>query len=303
MGAEKNEKDSVIRVVSGLRDLATNTIVGILGVIATVFGLIANSPDAKNILLCISMLLLIIVTATYIWRYNRDERARNASSRQMSYPAYFELVRGPLERKLASEYDNIASGLLPLYGGKVREAPEILIPKLAELPSVDRHIRAVDLTTDPVLLSTRVAYLEANRTFIAAGGTVERVFVCEQQKLAEQEFCKRFLKVVEEHREIGVNCGLVVRDPLPPELAVDIIVFGPGAVMIEAEQGTADYARGRSEVWFMGVDRWIAKFESLWGPAGAPSATRRLQSYEMAARPMLGGGWEPERIIEVLAAR
>jgi hypothetical protein len=55
-------------------------------------------------------------------------------------------------------------------------------------------------------------------------------------------------------------------------------------------------------VYFKGVERWIGRFESVWG-RGADSAPRVLQAYEAAARPMLDAGvWDDDRAASTVAS-
>lgn len=301
MGAQKREKDPVSRIVTGLGGQAMAAVLTIVSLVAMVYGWVAHSPDAKNLLLGAETLLVVAVVGGYMWLHNAYIRLRRANSRQMSDPAYFELVRGPLERDLVSDYEDIADGLLWLYAAKVREVTEFLMITLAEAKASDRRVRAVDLTVDPGLLATRTNYLAVNRKFITAGGAIDRLFICWSKDLTDEGFAENFLALVAEHKKIGVRCGLAVRDPLTSDLAMDYIVFGTGAVLVEEEQGTEDYTRGRSQVRFKSTDRWIAKFESVWGVGGTPAAALRMQAYETTVRPMLNGaGWDGIRVKESL---
>jgi hypothetical protein len=303
MRAEQRGQEPLARLGSVLGSQAMSAALTIITLIVTVAGWIAHSPDAKNIFLGAETLLVMSVSGGYMWLHRKYIRLRRANSRQMSDPAFFDLVRSPFEDELTSDYEDIADGWLWLYAERVREVTRDLIRKLVESSSSVRRVRAVDLTTDPDLLATRLTYLAMNKTFIEAGGKVERVFVCRQEDLTNQKFCERFLKLVEAHRQIGVHCGLAVWDLLSSELAMDFVVYGTGAVLVEQEQGTVDYKRGRSCVYFKNIDRWIAKFEALWDVGGTPSAALRLQSYEAAARAFPGDVWDTERINESLAAR
>ncbi|MEU0374269.1 hypothetical protein ABZ070_29235 [Streptomyces sp. NPDC006283] len=87
-----------------------------------------------------------------------------------------------------------------------------------------------------------------------------------------------------------------MRDWVRADQAVDVVIFAAAAVLVEEEQGDADYNRGRSSVYFKGVERWIGRFESVWGH-GADSAPRNLQAYEAIVRPMVdAGAWDDDRV-------
>jgi hypothetical protein len=90
-----------------------------------------------------------------------------------------------------------------------------------------------------------------------------------------------------------VQCGIAVRDRLRADQAIDFVVFANAAVLVEEEQGDAEYTRGRSSVYFKSVERWSGRYESVWGH-GAQAAPFVLQTYEVAARPMLepGAVWD-----------
>ncbi|GHF74118.1 hypothetical protein GCM10010218_64060 [Streptomyces mashuensis] len=135
---------------------------------------------------------------------------------------------------------------------------------------------------------------------IEAGGEIQRLFIAYRDDLARESYARGLLALISQHREIGVTCGLAVRDQLRPELAVDYIVFAAAAVLVEEEQGDAEYTRGRSSVHFKGVDRWRDRFTSAWGH-GADSAPMALQKYELLTRPMLDGGtWDTDRVTQAV---
>ena len=79
-------------------------------------------------------------------------------------------------------------------------------------------------------------------------------------------------------------------------------MISKAAVLLEEEQGDADYRRGRSSVYFKQVERWAGRFESVWGH-GSDSAPFTLQSYEAAVRPLLDAETWNEPAIQRAAAR
>ncbi|MEU2516099.1 hypothetical protein [Streptomyces syringium] len=122
------------------------------------------------------------------------------------------------------------------------------------------------------------------------------MFIVHRDDLARESFARDLLTLISQHRQGGVTCGLAVREALRPEQAVDYIVFAAAAVLVEEEQGDADYTRGRSSVHFKNITRWQERFEAAWGH-GADAAPMALQNYEILARPMLDGStWDTDRI-------
>ncbi|MFC5144605.1 hypothetical protein [Streptomyces aureoversilis] len=100
--------------------------------------------------------------------------------------------------------------------------------------------------------------------------------------------------------QFGVACGLAVRKHLRPDQTVDFIIFADAAVLIEEEQGDADYHRGRNSVYFKDSARWAQRFESAWGH-GADSAPMALQAYDLFTRPLLdGSNWDTGRVTQAV---
>lgn len=305
MGAESTRKTDLIdRIGSAIGSPLIASVVAIISAAGTVSGWVAHSSDLKDVLLGGSFLVNVVVVASLMSVRGAYLRLRRANSDQMDDPVFYELVREPIERELLSEYQDIADGLIQVYGSKVRKTADLFLAALSDSRNSERRIRAVDLTTNPALLRTRTPYLEANRRFIVAGGAIDRLFVCRREHLIDELFAKEFLALVDEHKASGVRPGLAVREALRAEQAVDYIVFGTGVVLIEEEQGDQDYTVGRSWARFKGTAGWIATFESVWGASDATSpAMLRLQSYETIVRAMIAGGtWEPKRILECLSA-
>jgi hypothetical protein len=232
--------------------------------------------------------------------YIHLRRANNL--RTMDDARYYDLVRSELERELLSDYGEIADGHLRVYASGVPRLSVLLVKTLIEARSEPQRILAADLTTNPTLLAQRREYIAANRRFTESGGRIDRLFIVYRDDLVTQDFARSLLELIGQHRDLGVTCGLAVRDRLRAEQAVDVVVFASAAVLVEEEQGDADYQRGRSSVYFKGVERWIGRFETVWGH-GADSAPRILQAYEAAARPMLdAAAWDDDRVASTVDA-
>lgn len=87
-----------------------------------------------------------------------------------------------------------------------------------------------------------------------------------------------------------MQCALAIRDRLRADQAIDFVVVSDAAVLVEEEQGDAEYIQGRSSVYFKQVERWAGRFESTWGH-GSNSAPFALQRYEAQVRPMPAATW------------
>jgi hypothetical protein len=161
----------------------------------------------------------------------------------------------------------------------------------------DNHVKAVDLTTNPYTLLTRTEYLAANRHLIQSGGSIQRIFICHTASLLEADFVKGLLQVVDRHRGAGVECGLAIRESVRPDDAIDAVVFGRAAVLVEHAQANTEYTSGWSAVYFKRVDAWSARFARLWQRNESPAAPVLLASFEAVVRPMLIiGSWNPDSI-------
>ncbi|MER5870531.1 hypothetical protein [Streptomyces sp. NPDC002044] len=215
---------------------------------------------------------------------------------------YYDKVRAQLEAELISDYSEIADGHLRVYASEVPRLSALLVKTFTEAQAQPQRILAADLTTNPTLLTGRREYIAANRRFTDGGGRIDRLFIVHAADLAKEDFARSLLELIGQHRDLGVTCGLAVRDRLRADQAVDVVIFANAAALVEEEQGDADYQRGRSSVYFKGVARWADRFESAWGN-GADSAPRALQRYEAAARPQLdAGAWDGARISGAVAS-
>ncbi|MER6144939.1 hypothetical protein ABT174_33730 [Streptomyces sparsogenes] len=201
-----------------------------------------------------------------------------------------------------SDYGEIADGHLRVYASEVPRLSVLLVNTLIDSQSLPKRILAADLTTNPSLLTRRREYLAVNRRLVEAGGTVDRLFIAFADDLVREEYARELLQLITHHRQLGGTCGLAVRDRLRADRAVDVIIIADAAVLVEEEQGDADYTRGRSSVYFKGAERWIGRFESVWGH-GADAAPQILQRYEATVRPMLDGTtWNSDRVRETVDA-
>lgn len=287
--------DFVTRLLSVLSAPAVNVAVGLLGLAVPIAAWSASRVSVKNALLVVETVLLLLVITNHLILRRMFVQLRRANNRDMSDPEYFDRVRSHLEEDLIADFGELASGHLQVYASEVPRLSVLLLRSLIDCSVQPRQVLAADLTTDPSLLTTRREYLAVNRLLIEQGGTVKRVFICWSRDLASKDFTQKLLALVDHHRDLGVQCGLAVRDGLRAEQAIDFVVVAQSAVLVEEDQGDVSYIRGRSSVYFKGVGRWIGRFESIWGH-GTVSSAAALTSYERTTRPMLANGsWDADK--------
>ncbi|MEY9846292.1 hypothetical protein ABH940_003379 [Streptacidiphilus sp. BW17] len=267
-------------------------VLAVVGLITPFVGLFSHLVNLK-VLFVVETVVVLLLFATLLWTRSAYLQLRRANTKLMSDGHFFDLMRSQLEQDLIDNFGDIADGHLQVYATEVARLSVMLFATLQSSQSQPRRVLAADLTTSPNLLTQRREYLNANRRFIEDGGQVNRLFICYLADLAREDYARRLLELVDHHRSLGVTCGIAVRDRLRADQAVDFVVFSAAAVLVEEEQGDADYTRGRSSVYFRQVERWTGRFESVWGH-GSASATFTLQGYEAAVRPMLisGAQWD-----------
>lgn len=293
-------RDPLTRITNALGSPVLGAVIGIAGFVTPVVGWAVDRVNLK-ILLVVQGVLILVLAAGHLWTRRAYIHLRRANNlKAMDDAQYYDLVRAHLERELISDYAEIADGHLRVYASEVPRLSALLVATLTDAASEPRRILAADLTTNPQLLNLRREYFAANRRFTENGGTINRLFIAYRSDLVKQDYAQALLELIGRHRDIGVTCGLAVRDRLRADEAVDYVVFAGAGVLVEEEQGDADYTKGRSSVYFKGIDRWRTRFEGVWG-TGADSAPRVLQAYEAAARPMLdAGNWDEQRAATAL---
>ncbi|MER6563560.1 hypothetical protein ABT300_38750 [Streptomyces sp. NPDC001027] len=295
------QADPVRRARDWLASPVLNAVIGIAGIAVPVVAWVNDRAGVKNALLIIETVLVIALTANHLWlrrRYITLRRTNNIHA--MDDARFYDLIRNQLERELISDYGEIADGHLRVYATEVPRLSVLLLKTLVDSRTDPLRILAADLTTNPSLLTQRREYLAANRRLLEAGGTVQRLFICYRADLINEAYARNLLELITLHRQMGVTCGLAVRDRLRADQAVDVIIIASAAALVEEEQGDADYSTGRSSVYFKGIERWIGRFESVWGH-GTDSAAMTLQTYESVARPMLDGqSWTSDRAAETV---
>ncbi|MET9324993.1 hypothetical protein ABZX75_33350 [Streptomyces sp. NPDC003038] len=294
--------NTLSRATQALGSPALGAAVGIAGLVVPVVGWAAERVNLKLLLLIQAALILVLVAGHYWMRKTYIHLRRANNLKAMDDAQYYDRVRSQLEAELISDYGEIADGHLRVYASEVPRLSALLVRTVTDAQAQPQRILAADLTTNPTLLTGRREYIAANRRFTETGGTIHRLFIVFAADLAKEDFARSLLDLIGQHRDLGVTCGLAVRDRLRADQAVDVVIFAQAAALVEEEQGDADYQRGRSSVYFKGVARWTDRFESVWGH-GADSAPRTLQAYEAAARPQLdAGAWDETRISATVAS-
>ncbi|MEU6481040.1 hypothetical protein ABZ858_30015 [Streptomyces sp. NPDC047017] len=267
-----------------------------MGIVTPIIAWLTARGTTKNVLLIAETVIVMMLVGSHIWLRKRFIQLRRSNNlRDMDDAYYYDLIRAKLEHELVSDYGAVADGHLQVYASEVPRLSVMLVQALLEARSQPQRVLASDLTTDPGLLTRRREYLAANRQLLQAGGTINRLYIAYERDLVREDYARSLLQLIDHQREMGVTCGLAVRDRLRADQAVDVIIISAAAALVEDEQGDADYTRGRSTVHFKGVGRWITRFESAWGN-GADSAAAALRTYENTARPLLGSAWDDIRI-------
>ncbi|CAM5594306.1 hypothetical protein [Streptomyces abikoensis] len=289
-------RDSGSRAVDALASPALTNLIGLAGIITPLAAWLTARGTTKNALLVAETVIVMALVASHIWlqrRFITLPRANNLKA--MDDAQYYDLVRAKLENELISDYNAVADGHVQIYASEVPRLSVMLVQTLLESQSQPQRILAADLTTDPALLTRRREYLAANRQLLQSGGTINRLFIAKERDLVREDYARDLLNLISQHRDMGVTCGLAVRDRLRADQAVDVIIIASAAALVEDEQGDADYTKGRSTVHFKGVDRWVARFESAWGN-GTGAAPAALRTYETAARRLLDSTWDHSSI-------
>lgn len=289
------------RVAEALSSQVLNAVVGIVGLVVPVVAWAMQQKHLTNIVLAVETVLLLLMIANHMWLRRIYIQLRRANDRDMADARYFAMIRSRLERDLIADFGEIADGHLQVYASEVPRLSVMLFSVLIESGAQPQRVLAADLTTNPNLLTVRREYLAANRRLIEAGGSVQRLFICWTNDLARIDFARSLLQLVDHHRSLGVQCALAVRDRLRADQAIDFVVVSKAAVLVEEEQGDAEYLRGRSSVYFKSVERWAGRFESIWGH-GSTSAPFALTTYEAQVRPMITGlHWDEGAVRAVVA--
>ncbi|MDX3232569.1 hypothetical protein [Streptomyces sp. ME19-01-6] len=296
-------RDPASRITDTLASPVLNALIGLAGIVIPVIAWASARASVRNGLLITETAIVIVMTANHLWLRKAFITLRRATNlKAMDDAHYYGLVRSQLEQELISDYGEIADGHLRVYASEVPRLSVLLVNTLIDSQSLPKRILAADLTTNPSLLTRRREYLTANRRLVEAGGSIDRLFIAYQDDLVREEYARDLLQLINHHRQLGVTCGLAVRDRLRADQAVDVIIVAAAAVLVEEEQGDADYTKGRSSVYFKGAERWIGRFESVWGH-GADAAPQILQRYETVVRPMLDGTtWDTDRVRETVDA-
>lgn len=287
-------RDAGTRVAEALSSQTLNALIGIIGLVIPIVAWAMQQKNLTNIVLAGETVLLLLMIANHMWLRRIYIQLRRANDRHMADARYFALIRSQLERDLIADFGEIADGHLQVYASEVPRLSVLLFKVLIDSGSQPQRVLAADLTTNPNLLTARRDYLAVNRQLIEAGGSIQRLFICWTADLVREDFGRSLLQLIDHHRSLGVQCALAVRDRLRADQAIDFVVISHAAVLVEEEQGDAEYLRGRSSVYFKQVERWAGRFESVWGH-GSLSAPFALSTYESRVRPMLAAqNWDEE---------
>ncbi len=295
---EKRDNGSALRIL-GSRE--ASAVISIAGLLIPLLAWLEKSTASAQIAIACLAVLVLLQAARFEWSKRRELRFQRPVVSEMSDPGFFEKISSEIERQLRERADDLVDGYLRPLAGEIPVTYQLLYRTLTEDNGASKRVLATDLTKNPELLLTRREYLAANRRLIESGGSVDRVFICTLDDLATESFSRDILSLIEKHRSIGVNVGLAVRDFLPAILALDYVVFGNAAAIVEEEQANSEYTTGRSTLYFKRVDKWARLFGDLWRPNETPAATALLGTYAAAASVMhQNGNWDPTQCLIVL---
>lgn len=294
-----HQREARTRVSDALDSNTLNAVVGIAGLAIPAAGWAVAHVAPWQVVIAQTVLILILV-AGRLWSNRTHIRLRRTNSIEaMDDTPFYDAIRSRLERTLTSDYRGIADGHLSVFAGEVPRLSVTLIDTLIDIASRPERILAADRTTNPSLLTQRRDYLNANRRFIEKGGRIDRLFIVKRDRLLDRDFARDLLNLIAHHRQLGVICGLAVRERLSPQEAVDAVVFAHAAVLIEDEQGDAAYTEGRSTVHFKNIDTYIRRFTHAWEQGvGAPTA---LTAYENAVVSLLDA-WDERQVSAIVDA-
>jgi hypothetical protein len=246
----------------------------------------------EHVLLVVAAALIVALVAREQWLTKRQIVANRGDPAEMADAGFFQAIEHDVIKRKLNEIEDLADGYLRVFASEVPYVSILLLRTLTSSPVANKSVLATDLTRDPKILLTRREYLATNRNLVKAGGSVQRIFVCAGDHLVTPDFARDLLVLVDQHRAAGVVCGLAVREQLRPTEAVDFVVVGQAAVLVEEEQGDVGYGSGRSTVHFKRVAIWRDRFTRVWESNEYPSASEQLTVYEAATRPLLSqGSW------------
>ncbi|MDI3389607.1 hypothetical protein QIS99_25965 [Streptomyces sp. B-S-A8] len=289
--------DLMTRIIDALNNKALSALIGIVSLAAPVAAWVVGHVNLVLLVVGQEALILFFVV-TRLWSDRTHIRLRRTNSIEaMDNPPFYDRIRSQVERSLTTEYRRIADGYLTVNGPAVPLTSVMLVDALIATETQPQRILAVDRTTDPHVLTGRREYLDANRRFIDSGGRIDRLFVVRRQDLVDEDFVRPLLKLIDHHQELGVICGLAVREHLRQQDTVDTVVFGDAAVLIEDEQGDAAYTQGRSTVFFKGIEGYSEGCTRAW--EHGLGATTALRTYRDAVRPLMDA-WDPQQAADVV---
>lgn len=276
-----------ITVASLVSSTAVNTIIGLFGLAVPAAAYVAKHTAVTETLLIVAAVVIIALVLKDQWLKERQITTPLGDPSKMADAKFFKEIQRNVVARTIAQMEDFSDGYLRVFASEVPNISILLFRTLANGESDNKLVQATDLTRDPAVLMTRRDYLGVNRLLIRSGGSVQRIFICKIEHLTSQQFAADLLKLVDQHRSIGVICGLAIWDSLTAHQAVDFVVFARSAVLVEDEQGDKDYQNGRSTVQFKRIDAWRDVFQTLWESNETASAGERLALYEKVVRHQL----------------
>lgn len=286
-----------------LSSTAVNTIVGALGILVPLAAFLSEQELLRNVFVTGCATLVVGIVSRDQWLKSQQLMVPRGIPSSMADEEFYRSVARDVTHRTIGDMEDLADGHLRVFASEVPYVSVLLFRTLISLESSSKSVQAADLTSDPRVLLTRRDYLAVNRQLVRAGGSVQRVFICRTASLADQQFAVALLELIDQHRAVGVTCGIAVRERLRPTEAVDFVVVARAAVLVEDEQGSIGYDSGRSTVHFKRVEVWRDRFASIWESNETPAATEQLARFEPVVRHMVSSGvWQADSVTDVLEA-
>ena len=140
-------KDVVERFTDIVSSPVLNTLVGITGVAMPVIAWASHRAAVADILLAAETLLVLSLVAGHLWLRRTHVYLQRPTSRDMSDPRFFDLIRSRLESDLIADFAEIADGHVLAYAGDSIKLLVLLLQTLADSPAQPKRALATDLAT------------------------------------------------------------------------------------------------------------------------------------------------------------
>lgn len=144
-------------VLKCLASPTAGTIVGLISLVIPVAGFVSSHDQVKNAFLVMSALIIVaLMLREHVIRGSRVT-ARRGDPFVMADPVFYKAVQQEVVQKRVSDLEDLADGILRIFGPEVRYVSVLLFRTLAESTELAKEVYAMDLTRDPDILSPDVS--------------------------------------------------------------------------------------------------------------------------------------------------